>query len=249
MDKSTVKKINDHVWLIRDEHNDTCYLIEGSEKAMLVDTMSGYLDIRETAEGLTRKPITVVNTHGHGDHVLGNVWFPEAWIHPADLPMIEEMLQDPELKDMMEKEQVTMCTFRTCRQGDTFDLGGLTVQVVELPGHTPGGICLLLKEDRMLFTGDSINRHLWMQLEGCCSLQEYGQRLDDIAWVKAEADWILHGHADHAEPITLLDELRRGIGTLVTGDTSADTEYKWFGGVCKQHPFAEGSVIVYQPQE
>ena len=46
-------------------------------------------------------------------------------------------------------------------------------EIYELPGHTPGGIVLLLREDRILFTGDSVNHHLWMQLEGCAPLDEF----------------------------------------------------------------------------
>ena len=247
MDKYTMTQMNEHVWMIRDEHNDTCYLIAGSDKAMLVDTMSGYVNVREAAESVTDKPLTVVNTHGHGDHVFGNLWFREAWLHPDDLPMINEMLSEPEVQDIMKANGVSGSdfTFHPARGGDLFDLGGLTAEVIELPGHTPGGICVLLREDRMLFTGDSINRHLWMQLDGCLSLREYGEKLDAVMWVKEKADWILHGHASGMEPISLLDDMRRGVAEIVAGETGNDIDYNWFGGVCLQHPYAENSVIVY----
>ncbi len=97
----------------------------------------------------------------------------------------------------------------------------------------------------MLFTGDSINRHLWMQLDGCLTLKEYGEKLDAIMEVQDRADTILHGHAGDAEPISLLGEMRRGICEIVAGKTEEDTDYQWFGGVSHQHPFAPNSVIVY----
>lgn len=89
MDQCTVTQLHAHVWMLRDEHNDTCYLAVGEQKALLVDTMCGYTDVLRAARTVTDKPIVVVNTHGHGDHVLGNVWFKEAYMHPDDLFMIE----------------------------------------------------------------------------------------------------------------------------------------------------------------
>lgn len=246
MDQGTIKQINDHVWLLRDQHNDTCYLVAGQEKAILIDTMDGSANVREMAEQLTFLPLIVACTHGHGDHVLGNVWFDEVYLHPADLFMLEEMQADPELQEVMKKEGVSLPPCKPIRQGDVIDLGGLTLEVIETPGHTPGGVCFLLREDRMLFTGDSINRHLWMQLDGCSTLLEYAGVLESIMSVKDRADCILHGHASNPEDISLLDKLHQGLLDIVAGHTEDDTDYTWFGGVSHQHRFDNDSVIVYQ---
>ena len=116
-----------------------------------------------------------------------------------------------------------------------------------MPGHTPGGICILIREDRLLITGDSINRHLWMQLKGCTSLRAYAARLEAIRPVTERADLILHGHASGAEPISLFDDMLRGVKEVAEGHTEEDTDYQWFGGTARQHRFAENSVIVYDP--
>lgn len=126
MDQCTVKAINDHVWLMRDEHNDTCYLIAGQKKALVADTMSGFLNVREQAEKLTSLPFMVINTHGHGDHVLGNTAFEEAYLHPADQFMIDNLLQSPQYKAARKKQGIRMPEMKPVRGGDTFDLGGLT---------------------------------------------------------------------------------------------------------------------------
>ena len=85
-----------------------------------------------------------------------------------------------------------MPPFEPIRGGEVIDLGGLHLEVIELPGHTPGGILLLLKEDRILFTGDSINHHLWMQLEESSSMPEFGNNLVKVMYLTKEADVILH---------------------------------------------------------
>lgn len=45
-----------------------------------------------------------------------------------------------------------------------FDLDGNKLEVVDLQGHTPGSIGLLDREARLLYSGDGLNPHLWMQL-------------------------------------------------------------------------------------
>ena len=111
------------------------------------------------------------------------------------------------------------------------------MEIYDLPGHTPGGIILLLKEDRILFTGDSVNHHLWMQLDGCSKMAEFVNALDDVMFLEKEADVILHGHATGFDDISLLRCLRQGAIEICSGKTEDDLPYNWFGGVAKQHPF------------
>ena len=60
------------------------FLLVGTERALLIDTGIGVGDLKAAVEKITDKPVTVVITHGHGDH-LGNAWrFPEIYIHPKD---------------------------------------------------------------------------------------------------------------------------------------------------------------------
>ena len=130
-----------------------------------------------------------------------------------------------------------MPPFRDILPGDVIDLGGRTLEVFGLPGHTPGGILLLLREDRILFTGDSVNHHLWMQLDGCLPLREYVNALDRVMFLEDRADIILHGHARAADDISLLRCMKRGIEEICAGDTADDKPYSWFGGEDLQHAF------------
>ena len=130
-----------------------------------------------------------------------------------------------------------MPPFKPVKEGDVFDLGGKTLEVYELPGHTPGGIVLLLKEDRILFTGDGVNHYLWMMLDGCLKLSDYVKSLDRIMFLENEADYILQGHAQVFEDISLMRCVRNGIVEIIEGKTENDEPYEWFGGVGKKHPF------------
>ena len=75
-----VKDLGRKTWLIDEYHAVQMFLIEGDEKAMLIDTGAGIGDLKAQVEKLTDKPLIVVNTHGHVDHTGGNMQFDEVWM-------------------------------------------------------------------------------------------------------------------------------------------------------------------------
>lgn len=241
-----VKKLNDHIYLLDDNGDATGYLLVGSKKALVIDTMNGYENVYDVVRTMTDLPLMVVNTHGHCDHIFGNVYFDEAYMNPDDSEVAKEHMLFPEFIEACKEHNLSMPPFKPIKDGDIIDLGGLTLDIISLPGHTPGGICLLLKEDRILFTGDSINHGVWMQLNESKMLKDFLINLDKIMYVTKEADYILHGHAQGIDNISLMTELRDGLADLIESNGEGDKDYKWFGGVDKQHPFGDGkSSICY----
>ena len=233
-----IKEVRPGVYLMDEAHEATGYLVVGGEKACVIDTMNGYTNVYEAVRRITDKPVTVVNTHGHPDHIFGNVYFQEAYLHPADRALAREFTQMPEFVEACRKYGAVMPPFRDILPGDVIDLGGRTLEVFALPGHTPGGILLLLREDRILFTGDSVNHHLWMQLDGCLPLRAFVKELDKVMFLTERADIILHGHARAEDDISLLPCLRRGVQEICDGKMENDQPYRWFDGVDRQHAFA-----------
>lgn len=235
--KLFVKEVRPGIWLMDEGHEATGYLVVGEEKACVIDTMNGYNDLNQAVRKITDKPLVVVNTHGHGDHICGNVYLGEAYLHPADRELARMFTEDPGFVKILQERGATFPPFRDILPGDVIDLGGRTLEVFGLPGHTPGGILLLLREDRVLFTGDSVNHHLWMQLDGCLPIREYVKELDKVMFLLDRADIILHGHAREADDISLLRCLRDGAQEICEGKTEQDRPYHWFGGTDLQHPF------------
>lgn len=72
------------------------YLLTGSEKAMLIDTGYGGIDLPRVVGELTSLPVMVVNTHYHGDHVGGNPYFTEIYMHSADRDLYPRRAGNPE---------------------------------------------------------------------------------------------------------------------------------------------------------
>ena len=82
------EKIAEGSYMIRSAFVDQpliCYLVEGSERALLIDTMMGWGDLRGYCKKLTDKPVILVNTHSHPDHILGNFQFDRCYIHHRDI--------------------------------------------------------------------------------------------------------------------------------------------------------------------
>lgn len=78
------------VWLIAEPQHVYTWLVEGSDRAVILDTGMGIAPIRPVAEALTSAPVSVVNTHYHFDHVGGNHEFDDIAIHEIGAPLIEQ---------------------------------------------------------------------------------------------------------------------------------------------------------------
>ncbi len=238
MDKELfIKEIRPGIFLMDENHEATGYLVIGKNRACMIDTMNGYTDLKAQVMKLTDRPVSVINTHGHPDHIFGNMFFSEAYLHPADAALARQFAEDPGFAEQLRILGKTMPPFRDLLPGDVMDLGGRSLEVFALPGHTPGSILLLLREDRILFTGDSVNHHLWMQLDGCLPMHSFLKELDRVIFLQERADIILHGHARDEDDISLLRCMREGVKEICEGRTQQDLPYQWFGGTDLQHPF------------
>ena len=244
--RAIIKQLLPHLYLIDDAGESTCYLVCGQERAMVIDTVNGMEDLHTIVRTLTDLPLVVVNTHGHCDHIYGNAFFEEAWLHPADRALAAEHFAM--FQEEYDKRSLKACPFRDAAIGQVFDLGGLELEVVDLKGHTAGSIGLLDKQDRILFSGDGLNPHIWMQLDHSLAIATLRQTILDLKTQHgSEFDHILTGHAKDLRSADLTDMLLRGCEELLSGQREKDSPYEYFGGTCWQHPISDvpGEVIVY----
>lgn len=185
------------VWRVAEPGHVNCWLVEGDERAVLIDTGLGLSDIRAACEPLTDRPIDVFNTHAHFDHVGGDRAFDRVAIHPAgterlalDTPadLLAEYLSyvpamvgayeeirgvDEEYFELFTSDERIrplpagvdagswtipgVLPSATVADGDRIELGGRALEVLHTPGHSPDSICLLLADEGILFTGDTVN--------------------------------------------------------------------------------------------
>ena len=196
--------------LFRIENNSVhCDLLVGNHHALLWDTGYGYDDLYGLVRRITDLPLYVVNSHGHLDHSCGNWQFESVFIHPEDVELCHfhnsERVRRPKpgrvipigfAEDLYCRQ--TCGSLRTVCVGQVFELGGKTLEVVHLPGHTPGSIGLLYREERALYVGDAINNFVWLFLPEALPLSTYRRTLEYAQ--SLDFDWMIQSHTREILP-------------------------------------------------
>ncbi len=134
-----------------------CYLLWSGEEAGVIDPGGPPDELIRDIENHKLKLKWVLNTHGHGDHISGNKALHDKIgcsiiIHPAD----REMLLSPfaNFSAFIGAPVTSPEADMFVKDGDTVKLGSESLEVIETPGHTRGGIVLYIPD--LLFAGDTL---------------------------------------------------------------------------------------------
>lgn len=235
-----VREVASKVWALDEFGVAWCYLIEGDEKALLLDTGVGMGCLRKTVEQLTHKPLVVVNSHFHYDHAGGDLGFDEIYVHKNAVEAIRAnnnlqyrkkmFLQQKNRKEYypcptVDEDMLKEGDFRLIpiEEGHVFDLGGIKLEVIWTPGHTSGDICLLDRYNRHLYSGDAIVSTPTLIYKGySASVETYYASVEKLRALKAEFDLIFPGH--YITPIgsVYLDDMALLLKTILD---APDREY------------------------
>ena len=159
------------------------YLIVGTKQALLFDTGMGIGNIKAIVARLTSRPIVVLNSHTHDDHVGGNWQFP--FIYGVDTAFTRANARGSREDAQAEiaKDQICVSSPNTLPKnfdpakystkpwkislfvpnGFKINLGGRTVEIIATPGHTPDSISLIDRANGLLFAGDTYySGEIWL---------------------------------------------------------------------------------------
>ena len=182
-----ITKIADGVHVIDDNSFVQCFLIEGGDCAVLLDSCaSGGADFKAAVLSLTNKPIKLVLSHSDQDHTGGQEYFQcRPLMHPAEYARYSTRGN---------KGKIVAPLW----EGDVIDLGGMELEVVLIPGHTPGSIALLDRANRRLFVGDTVSdAQIYMFGDGR-DLQAFIESLRKLEAMAALVDTV---HSAHGSPV------------------------------------------------
>lgn len=220
-----------------------CFLVEGSEKACLIDAGVGIAEMDAVVRSLTDKPLVVLITHAHADHVGGAVWFPEVRIHPADLKRgriyahpaarlyflachrYKRVSHGVRFFDAFQRKYKP--AFRLLEDGETIDLGGREITCVLTPGHSPGSVIFRDSLTGTVFAGDNVNPMVTLHYPGGTTVRTWIDGAERTLETAAGAT-IWGGHGD--SPVAH-ETIREAIGlarslTAAGNGTSGKTGVK-----------------------
>ena len=242
------------VRMIRDSDNDKMFLVRGTRSYALIDSGMGRGALRDYVTQFTAGlPLVTVWTHSHGDHIGQADQFISTsteYVGAGDRAATVELL---------EKRGISTATIgphlKSVEDGAKIDLGDRALQIITVPGHTPGSLVIFDPATGCLFTGDSFGNNsplppdvMWMQF----SSEAFDEFLAAVRTARARlghrVKYILTGHND--KPLTgttYLDNLETalqqaldqgdgalvpsyrpaGLQQIVVGDRFTDPN--WFG--------------------
>jgi glyoxylase-like metal-dependent hydrolase (beta-lactamase superfamily II) len=210
------------------------YLIEGDNKALLFDSGNGIGDIAKVVKALTSKPVSVLNSHSHYDHVGGNYAFKDIYgLNTAftidrqtghensriSIEASKQALCKPLPKGVTEENHIGRAykVSQFINDGHIFDLGNRQLEVVHTPGHTPDAIILIDKKNALMFTGDSYySGPIWLYAPET-NLDQYQKSLAIMIQKSQGIKYLLPAHNTPLADPKLLVEALAGIKSVING--------------------------------
>ena len=144
-DEVVFRQLDEHTWIGNGHrvYNESLYLVEGNSRAILIDAGTRIPGLDQIVTKITTKPVTMMLTHAHGDHVGGVGPFPEVYLNAGDMPIVPNSMRN------------YMGQIRYLNDGEVIDLGGREIEVIFTPGHTAGSATFFDKANHYGFSGDA----------------------------------------------------------------------------------------------
>jgi glyoxylase-like metal-dependent hydrolase (beta-lactamase superfamily II) len=247
MDESwfVVRRIWPGVWVLQDpigrvvpEYDVSVvnlYLVEGSERAVLIDSGMGIGDVLAACRALTGKPLSTICTHSHWDHVGGAHQFAERLVSPLEAERLNASYEVEGVGTIRSAPSTG-----TLDEGSAVELGGRALAVWHTPGHSPGHISLLDSASGLLFCADTCYAGtLWSQTQDA-NLDQWRVSLERLASSGARA--LCGGHEEPMQEPSLARRILAGLDDALCGRT-ASVPFP-LDPSARKHTFGEFSILL-----
>lgn len=201
-------RLSAHITRIDGAFHERVYLVQGQDAAALIDTASGFGSIKAVVDHLTDKPLIVLLTHGHVDHAMGAGEFSKVYMNYRDIPVFLRQ-SDPQFRwnviknmpaaKLLQPEDYLPAAdpgrFLNLDDGDSFDLGGIHLDIFRCPGHTPGSVVVLVREERVLLIGDACSNFTFLGSQEALPIPAYEENLRRLKrQTDGKYDTVLEAH-------------------------------------------------------
>lgn len=144
-DEVVFRQIDEHTWIGNGHrvYNESLYIVEGNERALLIDAGTFIPGLDKIVTKITSKPVTMMLTHAHGDHAGGVGPFTEVYLNAGDMTIVPHNMPNYQGR------------IKYLYDGEVIDLGGREIEVIFTPGHTAGSTTFFDKARHYGFSGDA----------------------------------------------------------------------------------------------
>ncbi len=225
-------------WMIRNGFTGStyalCYLVEGRDYALLIDSILGMGNLKAFCETLTDKKIILVNTHAHSDHFGGNFFFESCWMHHRDIGFFQDSIGNVKKQQIVDMaREMALEEYRDSIEpdgnftdwnpmkvypvydGDVFDLGDRKIGVVEVGGHTAGSVVLIDPLTRIAYSGDACNGNTLLEFPNSLPMISYLRALLRLKEKQDGFDKMYGGHEIFDSSI--VDEAIETVSRVIAG--------------------------------
>ena len=214
-------RIDDDTWRFEDGFV-RFFLLEGKDKAVLIDSGINCPDALDMAKTLTTKPVLLLNTHGDGDHTSGTAAFSKIHIHPLDYMECEVDVRYPNTK------------LSAVDEGTVIELGERPLKIYHIPGHTKGSIAILDVKKRVLYAGDSVQSgHIYM-FGDKREPESFEASLEKLIALGNEYDTVYASHDEFSLPKDYVAKVKRAWECVRNGEVDFE-EADLFGNKVKSY--------------
>jgi len=142
------------------ELQTNCYLLIKDEECLIIDPSDNADFLLEEIQRRNLKLLAMLATHGHFDHVMavGEIQLSfnvPLYLHQKDQFLIDRLEETAEHFLKYKPVIIKPINIHKIRNKE-LRIMNKELKIIETPGHTPGGICLYLKHENILFTGDTL---------------------------------------------------------------------------------------------
>ena len=184
----TVGHIGTNCYLLLDEETKEAFLVDPGDEAEYLISELNRREVRLRA---------VLLTHGHFDHVLAVSAVKEAY-PGAEVLMGERerpMAENEDLNSGFPGQHCSYAVDRYLAGGEEISLAGVTLRVLETPGHTAGSVCYYAEELGVLFAGDTLFYHSYGRYDlPTGSVRDLRESLTTLLTTLPEEVQVLPGH-------------------------------------------------------